>query len=54
MGIFCRFKGKKEENEEDNMTYPYLLRKKNALITLTKGRRRSKIQTFDLNRNQTD
>ena len=47
-------RGKKEENEGDNMTYPYLLRKKNALITLTKGRRRSKIQTFDLNRNQTD
>ena len=54
MGIFCRFKGKKEETEGDNMTYPYLLKKKNVLITLTKGRRRSKIQTFDLNRNQTD
>jgi len=39
MGIFCRFKGKKEENEGDNMTYPCLLRKKNALIPLTKGRK---------------
>ena len=47
-------RGKKGEKEGDNMTYPYLLRKKNVLITLTKGRRRSKIQTFDLNRNQTD
>ena len=36
MGIFCRFKGKKEENEGDNMTYPCLLRKKNVLIPLTK------------------
>ena len=51
---FAVLSGKKGEKEGDNMTYPYLLRKKNALITLTKGRRRSKIQTFDLNRNQTD
>ena len=39
MGIFCRFKGKKGKNEGDNMTYPYLLREKNVLIPLTKGRK---------------
>ena len=39
MGIFCRFKGKKEENEVDNMTYPCLLRRKNVLIPLRKGRK---------------
>ena len=47
-------RGKKGEKEGDNMTYPCLLREKNVLITLTKSGRRSKIQTFDLNRNQTD
>ena len=32
-------RGKKEKNEGDNMTYPCLLRKKNVLIPLTKGRK---------------
>lgn len=32
-------RGKKGEKEGDNMTYPYLLRKKNVLIPLTKGRK---------------
>lgn len=36
---FAVLRGKKEENEGDNMTYPCLLRKKNILITLTKGRK---------------
>lgn len=36
---FAVLMGKKGEKEGDNMTYPYLLRKKNVLITLTKGRK---------------
>ena len=32
-------RGKKGEKEGDNMTYPCLLRKKNVLIPLTKGRK---------------
>ena len=33
-------RGKKGEKEGDNMTYPYLLREKNALMPLTKGRKK--------------
>lgn len=36
---FAVLRGKKGEKEGDNMTYPYLLRKKNVLIPLTKGRK---------------
>lgn len=36
---FAVLMGKKGEKEGDNMTYPCLLRKKNVLIPLTKGRK---------------
>ena len=36
---FAVLRGKKGEKEGDNMTYPYLLRKKKVLISLTKGRK---------------